>query len=73
MACEARLVSPHERFVSLMRQALEAYEEANCGKKRKPRRRGPLPVSAEELARPIDPEIAAKVERRMVANGWRSR
>jgi hypothetical protein len=63
----------HQRFVDLMRQALNAYEEAHCGKTRKARRRGPLPLTAEERAKPIDPAIAAQVERRMVGNGWRNR
>jgi hypothetical protein len=66
-------VNPHQRFVDLMRQALLAYEEAHCGKPRKARRRGPLHLSAEERAKPIDPAIAAQVERKMVGNGWRSR
>ena len=66
-------MNAHERFVSLMRQALEAYEEAHCGKRRAPRRRGPLPLTDAERALPTDPQIEARVSRKMVAGGWRQR
>lgn len=67
------MTSAHERYVQALRDAAAAYEEAHCGKPRKARRRGPLPLTAEERAKPIDPAIAAQVERRMVGNGWRNR
>jgi hypothetical protein len=37
-------MSPHERYVRALREAADAYEEANCGKSRPRRHRGPVRV-----------------------------
>ena len=67
------MTSAHHRYVRALREAADAYEEAHCGLRKKLRRRGPLPLSPEEEAQPVTQEIAERVERRMVANGWRPR
>jgi hypothetical protein len=66
-------MNAHVRYVQALREAANAYEEAHCGKPHKVRRRGPLPLTDEERAVPIDPAIAAQVERKMVGGGWRKR
>lgn len=67
-------MTPAERLAKALRDAAAAIDEIYGAKPaRKPRRRGPLPLTAEEAAMPTDPAIAKQVERRLVANGWRSR
>lgn len=68
------MTTPHRRVVSALRELASAFEELDGAKPaRKPRRRGPLPLSAEEKQRAVDPDVERQVEARLVANGWRSR
>lgn len=63
-------MSPHERYVRALRDAADAYEEANCGKAKHRRRRGLLPVST---GRAIPDDIRAKVDAKLLASGYRPR
>lgn len=63
-------MTAHERYVRALRDAADAYEEANCGKRHKPRQRGLLPL---EVAREIPPDVQARIDARLAANGHRRR
>jgi len=63
-------MSPHERYVRALRDAASAYEEAHCGRKKRARRRGLLPLDA---PRDIPADVQAKIDARLAANGYRSR
>lgn len=60
------------RVAKALRELADAIDEASTGKAPKRRRRGPLPLTAEEKARAVDPEVQRQVEARLVANGWRT-
>lgn len=48
-------MNAHERYVRALREAADAYEEANCGRVRPRRHRGPVRVEHE----PIDEQTKA--------------
>ncbi len=57
-----------ERFVRALREAADAFEEHQAGVKRKPRRRGLLPLDA---PRDIPADVQRSVDARLAANGYR--